>query len=166
VPTEERPEARPAHHISISPDEPPSVRPVDVEVVRPLRAAVLRPGRPLDASVYPGEDDPRTSNVAAYLGADVVAVGTVFPDRAPWAPDRQDAWRIRGMATRDDQRVRGVGRLVLDALIDHAAANGGRFIWCEARIGAPRFYVRAGFVVEGEPFMLEDIEHVHMWRDL
>lgn len=127
---------------------------------------MLRPGRPPVASVYPGEDDPRTRHVAAYLGAEVVAVGTVFPDRAPWAPHRTDAWRIRGMATRDGLRGRGVGRLVLDALIDHAAANGANFVWCEARIGAPRFYGRAGFVVEGEPFMLENIEHVHMWRDL
>jgi len=141
-------------------------RPVPVADVHPLRMAVLRPGRPPGASAYPGDDDPLACHVAVRVGTEVVSVGTVFPDRAPWAPDRTDAWRVRGMATRDDLRGRGYGRRVLDALIEHATANGGRFLWCEARIGAPRFYGRAGFVVEGKPFLLEDIEHLHMWRDL
>lgn len=141
-------------------------RPVALDEVHPLRMAVLRPGRPSGASAYQGDDDPRACHVAVHVGTEVVSVGTVFPDGAPWAPDRTDAWRVRGMATRDDRRGRGYGRLVLDALIEHATANGGRFLWCEARIGAPRFYERAGFVTEGEPFLLEDIEHIHMWRDL
>jgi predicted GNAT family N-acyltransferase len=70
------------------------------------------------------------------------------------------------MATRDGKRGRGLGHLVLDALIEHATVNGGRLIWCQARIGAPRFYARSGFVIDGEPFIYEDIEHIHMWRDL
>lgn len=141
-------------------------RPVDVAVVRPLRMEVLRPGRPPDASVYPGDDHPLSCHVAVHLDTDLVAIGTVFPEASPWVPDRLDAWRIRGMATRDGLRGRGLGRLVLNVLIDHATANGGGFIWCEARIGAPRFYARSGFVLEGEPFIVEGIEHVHMWRDL
>lgn len=155
----------PAHH----PEEPAAsvrARSVDVAVIRPLRMEVLRPGRPPVASVYPGDDHPLSLHVAAYLDAEPVAIGTVFPDAPPWEPDRLDAWRVRGMATRDGLRGRGLGRLVLGALVDHATANGGRFIWCEARIGAPRFYARSGFVVEGEPFIFEGIEHVHMWRHL
>jgi len=142
------------------------VRPVDVAVVHPLRMSVLRPGRPPGASAYAGDDDPRACHVAVYDGDEVVSVGSVFPDTAPWAPTRTDAWRVRGMATRDGRRGRGFGWMVLDALIEHARVNGGRYIWCEARIGAPRFYARSGFVTEGEPFMLDDIEHIHMWRDL
>jgi predicted GNAT family N-acyltransferase len=116
--------------------------------------------------VLPGDDHLLARHVAVHLDGDVVSVGTVFPDTAPWRPERDDAWRVRGMATRDGLRGRGLGHLVLGALIDHATANGGRFIWCEARIGATRFYARSGFVVEGEPFILEEIEHFHMWRDL
>lgn len=127
---------------------------------------VLRPGRPPETSVLPGDDHPLARHVAVYLGGDVVSAGTVFPDPAPWKPERKDAWRVRGMATRDGLRGQRLGYLVLSALIDHATANGGRFIWCEARIGASGFYARSGFVVEGESFILEEIEHFHMWRDL
>ena len=73
---------------------------------------------------------------------------------------------MRGMATREGLRGRGFGDLVLGALIEHATEGGGLFLWCEARIGAPRFYGRSGFVTEGEAFVLEGIEHIHMWRDL
>jgi len=145
---------------------PARARAVDVAVVHPLRMAVLRPGRPPGSSVYTGDDDPRASHVAAFIGDEVVSVGSVFPDTAPWAPERADAWRLRGMATRDDRRGRGFGHVVLGALIGHARAHGGRFLWCSARIGAARFYARSGFVTEGEPFLLEGIDHVHMWRDL
>lgn len=144
----------------------PRASAVDVAVVRPLRMEVLRPGRTADASVLPGDDDPLTCHVAVVLDTEVVSVGSVIRGAAPWEPDRTDAWQVRGMATRDRLRGRGLGLLVLGALMDHARANGGHLIWCKARIGAPRFYGRSGFVTLGEPFMYEDIEHVHMWRDL
>jgi predicted GNAT family N-acyltransferase len=144
----------------------PPARPVDVAVVHPLRMAVLRPGRPPGSSVYAGDDDPRARHVAVFSGDDAVSVGTVFPDAAPWAPERTEAWRVRGMATAEGLRGRGFGHSVLRALIEHAEVSGGRFLWCEARIGAPRFYERSGFVTEGEPFVLEGIDHIHMWRDL
>ena len=99
-------------------------------------------------------------------GYAVVSVGTVFPDTPTWEPGRVEAWRVRGMATRQALRGRRFGQAVLSALIEHARANGGRFLWCEARIGAISFYQRAGFATEGEPFVMEDVEHIHMWRDL
>ena len=148
------------------PDAAPTATPVDVSVVRPLRTAVLRPGRSAEASVLPGDDHPLALHVAVVDDGEVVSVGSVFPDVAPFLPDRMDAWRVRGMATRDGLRGRGLGHLVLSALIDHATANGGQLIWCQARIGAPRFYARSGFVTDGQPFVYEDIEHIHMWRDL
>jgi predicted GNAT family N-acyltransferase len=127
---------------------------------------VLRPGRPPGSSVYEGDDDPGACHVAVFVVGEVVSIGSVFPAAPPWQPGRVGAWRVRGMATRDGLRGRGYGHSVLSALIDHAKANGGGFIWCAARIGAPRFYARSGFVTEGEPFLLEDIDHIHMWRDL
>jgi GNAT superfamily N-acetyltransferase len=141
-------------------------RPVDVAVVHPLRMEVLRRGRPPGSSVYVGDDDPAARHVAVFAGDDVFSVGSVFPDTAPWAPARRDAWRVRGMATREGRRGRGLGHSVLSALIEHARANGGRFIWCEARIGAIPFYERAGFVTEGQPFVMDDVDHIHMGRDL
>ena len=143
-----------------------TARPVDVSVVRPLRGEVLRAGRPPEASVLPGDDHPLARHVAVSVGGQVVSVGSVLPEPPPWDLGRQAAWRIRGMATRDGHRGRGLGHEVLTDLIDHARARGGAVIWCSARTPARGFYARSGFVPVGEAFVTEGVDHVHMWRDL
>jgi ribosomal protein S18 acetylase RimI-like enzyme len=86
-------------------------------------------------------------------------VGFVGPDGEP------DEWRVRGMATEPEARGRGAGSAVLDALIEHAAAQGATRIWCNARIPAVSLYARAGFEVESEEFEIPGIgPHVVMAR--
>jgi len=146
-----------------------------------LRQQVLRPGRPLDESIFPGDDDPRTAHVAARVRLEapellahvdegivfegILAVGTVLPEPPPWDAQRPDGWRVRGMATRPELRGRGLGGRVLAALLDHVAAGGGGVVWCNARITAVAFYERAGFQRLGTPFDLPTIGvHQRMWR--
>ena len=78
---------------------------------------------------YPGDDDPaQRARAPIRLGPDeVVAVGSVLPDPPPWEPHRPDGWRIRGMATRRRRaEAAELGALVLDALLEHVAANRRR----------------------------------------
>ncbi len=114
----------------------------------------------------PDDDHPLARHVAVYLGDELVSVGSVLPGDPPWAPERRPGWRIRGMATREGFRGRGLGNVVLTDLIDYAGDHGGDVIWCNARMGAPRFYARAGFVTHGDVFVTEGIDHIHMWRSL
>jgi GNAT superfamily N-acetyltransferase len=109
--------------------------------------------------VYPGDDDPRAVHVAALVGArgEVAAVGSMLPEEPPWPGPTRFAgnWRrIRGMATGDGRRGRGLGRAVLDELLRHAVAGDGdrAAVWCNARIPAVAFYRRAGFAEVGESF--------------
>jgi GNAT superfamily N-acetyltransferase len=124
-------------------------------------------------SLYPGDDDPRTAHAAIRLPQSgreetentVVAVGSMLPGPPPWDPTRADGWRVRGMATRDDARRQGLGRLVLDALLDHVATHGGGVVWCNARVPARHLYARAGFAPRGEVFDIAGIgPHVEMGR--
>jgi len=134
----------------------------------PLRQQVLRPHEPVEALALPGDDDPDTGTFAALtVDGAVVGTATVRPERCPWAPDRTDAWRLRGMATADRLRGHGIGALVLTAALAHVGMHDGGLVWCNARTGARRFYERAGFVVKGEEFNLPDIgPHVRMWREV
>jgi GNAT superfamily N-acetyltransferase len=130
---------------------------------------VLRPGRPTRESAYPGDDDPRAAHAVARGPVDgaVLSVGTVVPEAPPWlpAPASASTWRIRGMATTPSERGRGLGTLVLGALLRHVATHGGGLVWCNARIGARTFYERAGFGSRGEVFELPGIgPHTAMWR--
>ena len=96
----------------------------------------------------------------------LLATGSIRPEVAHWEPDRT-GWRIRGMATWPENRGRGAGALVLDALLDHVRRSGGGLVWCNARTTAQAFYARAGFVVHGEEWEEPVIgPHVVMWREL
>jgi predicted GNAT family N-acyltransferase len=135
-------------------------------MVRPLRAEVLRPGRPVQDSVLPFDEDPRSRHLAVVVDGRVVSVGSLLPEAPPCAPERTDAWRIRGMATAAGVRGRGYGAQVLSTLLELAARSGGRLVWCNARATARSFYERAGFTATGEPFIAEGVEHIVMWRPL
>jgi predicted GNAT family acetyltransferase len=148
---------------------------VDAQVVRPLRRAVLRPHQPPEQSAYPGDDNPLSAHAVVRLtqfrlhedSDDVVAAGSVIPAPPPWEPLRFDGWRIRGMATRPDVRERGLGGLVLDALLDHVAAHGGGLVWCNARVAAEGLYARVGFTPRGQVFEIPGIgPHIQMFRTL
>lgn len=155
---------------------------VGAEAVRPLRQTVLRPGQPPGESVYDGDDHPLAAH-AAVVAADptgaqiVIAVGSLFPEDPPaWLAEAARTssagprgvprwWRIRGMATADGHRGRGLGAGVLHALLRRVAERGGGSAWCNARVPAVPFYVRAGFLPAGEVFVLPDIgPHQAMWR--
>jgi len=100
----------------------------------------------------------------------VIAVASVLPARPPPGllaavePD-VPAWRLRGMATAEGWRGRGVGRGVLAAVVEHICGAGGGLLWCHARLSAAQFYERAGLVKAGEPWEEPVIgPHVVMWR--
>jgi GNAT superfamily N-acetyltransferase len=159
-----------------------------------LRWRVLRPHQRLEEVQLRGDEDPDTAFYAARdaVSHDVLATGSVQREAPPWAPharhgrdhagpdgaldvpaaarlaagsESANAWRLRAMATADGLRGQGLGRLVLDAIVDHVAALGGGVLWCGARIRAVQFYERAGFATLGDLYEEPDIgTHVLMWR--
>jgi GNAT superfamily N-acetyltransferase len=134
----------------------------------PLRNRVLRPGKPRSAVQLAIDHDPATATFAARApDGEVVGTAIVYPEPCPWLPRRAAAWRLRGMATAEGRRGRGIGVLVLRAALDHVAAAGGELVWCNARVPARAFYERAGFKPHGESWDEADIgPHIAMWIDL
>jgi predicted GNAT family N-acyltransferase len=138
---------------------------VGVGALRALRARVLRPGRTLAEVVFPGDGADGAGHFAACAPrGELLSIASVLPEPAPWAPE-EPGWRLRGMATADAVRRRGLGRRVLAASVEHVARHGGGILWCNARVPAMAFYAAAGFAVRGEPWDEPDIgPHVVMWR--
>lgn len=133
-----------------------------------LRARVLRAGAPPESIRLPVDDHPDTAAFAARTGdGDVAGTAIVYPEACPWMPEREHAWRLRGMATDESWRDAGVGARVLEAVLDHVTASGGALVWCNARVPARRFYERAGFRAHGDEWVDPEIgPHVAMWRDV
>jgi predicted GNAT family N-acyltransferase len=81
---------------------------------------------------------------------------------------RKDARTVQigRMAVAAPHRGRGIGRLVLDALLDDARARGFTRASLHAQVHAQSFYQHAGFTPVGPTFLECDIVHQAMDRDL
>jgi len=69
---------------------------------------------------------------------------------------------IQRMAVLREQRGRGVGAAMLQALTDAARAQGVRELQLHAQISARAFYERAGWQAHGEVYLEAGIPHVDM----
>jgi predicted GNAT family N-acyltransferase len=85
----------------------------------------------------------------------VVATGRLLPDG-----------HIGRMAVLEGARGQGIGGAVLLALMAEARRRGDRAVMLNAQTQAEAFYLRHGFVREGEGFMEAGIPHVHMRHKL
>ncbi len=74
--------------------------------------------------------------------------------------------KIGRMAVTATSRNNGVGRAVLDALLEAARVRGDREAVLHAQMSAAPFYERAGFARRGPPFDEAGIQHVEMLRAL
>ena len=63
-------------------------------------------------------------------------------------------------------RGRGVGRALMQSLIERAAARGDAAVIVNAQVQAMPFYARDGFVATGEAFLEAGIAHRVMTRKL
>jgi GNAT superfamily N-acetyltransferase len=159
-----------------------------------LRWRVLRPHQKLHEMKLQGDESPDTAFYIARHRAsgEVVATASVQREAPPWEPrarlgrdhagpdghleaplearlaagkEGANSWRLRAMATADGFRGRGLGRRVLDAVIEHVSLAGGGLLWCGARIRAVPFYERAGFSTLGNLYEEPVVgTHVLMWR--
>lgn len=74
--------------------------------------------------------------------------------------------KIGRMAVSQAVRSGGVGRSVLDALMQAARSRGDREVLLHAQTSAAPFYAKAGFVPRGEEFEEAGIPHLAMVRAL
>jgi predicted N-acetyltransferase YhbS len=129
---------------------PVVLRSVPVALVRPLRHRVLRPGWPESAVHTDRDEDPETIHLAAFSGADVVGVVTLFPDAFPG--DARAALRFRWMAVDETRRGTGTGLALMRRAAAVARYGGFEVLWAHGRETALGFYERLGFSVIGDGY--------------
>jgi YbgC/YbaW family acyl-CoA thioester hydrolase len=74
--------------------------------------------------------------------------------------------KIGRMAVHQAVRGSGVGRTVLDALVDTARNRGDTEVVLHAQTAVKDFYTRAGFTPRGAEFVEADIPHLEMTKPL
>lgn len=120
----------------------------------PLRERVFVVEQGVPAEMELDEFDPVSCHALALdAGQAVIATGRLLPDG-----------HIGRMAVDAAWRGRGVGGRVLEALVSAAWARGMDEVLLNAQVDAIAFYLRHGFVAEGEFFMEAGIRHRAMRR--
>lgn len=102
------------------------------------------------------EQDALCDHALAYAQEGrAVGTGRLLPDG-----------HIGRMAVLKEWRGKGVGALLLQALVEQARRRGHATVRLNAQTQAAGFYRRSGFEVSGPEFIEAGIAHVAMQRDL
>lgn len=129
------------------------VRRIRAEETWPLRQKILRPHQPVAEMNFPGDEAPTSAHFGGFADDLLRGVASLYIATSQHAPRERHHWQLRGMATDGEGRGCGLGGLLLRACMDHASANGGGVLWCNARREVIGFYERFGLKVVSDEFV-------------
>ncbi|MGH8690818.1 MAG: GNAT family N-acetyltransferase [Burkholderiales bacterium] len=121
----------------------------------PIRFTVFVEEQGVPREIELDEQDAVSIHVVAFDGERPVATGRLLPDG-----------HIGRMAVLNDWRRRGIGTLILQALVQRAGERGDREVALSAQVHAVPFYRAHGFVPEGDEYLEAGIRHQAMKRRL
>jgi GNAT superfamily N-acetyltransferase len=107
-----------------------------------LRQKVLYPQQKLYEMEM--EEDAGGMHFGAFKGNDLVAVVSLFR--------HGDNFQFRKFAVDPLVQHMGIGSLLLNYITSFAINEGGRQLWCNARLAAIPFYLKRGFLQTGKLF--------------
>jgi predicted GNAT family N-acyltransferase len=145
--------------------------PTDLDAVYALRHEVFVVGQGVPVELERDELDGGADHAVALRDGAVVGTGRLVdgridPDGRLEAGTAGTVGTIGRMAVRDVVRRGGVGRAVLDLLVQRAADRGLPEVELHAQVHARSFYEGAGFSAFGEVYLEAGIEHIGMRRGL
>lgn len=132
----------------------------------PLRQQMLRQGKPIEACVFPGDNDEQTFHLGAFVDNKLVSVASFYFEKHPLMSG-ENHFRLRGMATLPEHQHKGYSHELLKMAFPIIKQNFCTVVWCNARMSALGFYEKVGFKKIGAPFELSDIgPHILMAKSL
>jgi GNAT superfamily N-acetyltransferase len=78
----------------------------------------------------------------------LVGVAVMHPE--PWLAGIAEAWKISAVVVEPENRRRGLGRLLVEACLDHARDQGAERLWCRSSFEAVAFFEAMDFDSVGE----------------
>ncbi len=69
------------------------------------------------------------------------------------------SFQFRKLAVDPEYQHKGIGSSILNYITEYAQLNGGTTIWCNARLSAIGFYLKANFVQTGNLFSKSGIDY-------
>ena len=139
---------------------------VNSEEIRTLRHKALRQGKPFATTKYKKDNEQETFHLACFENKEIVSCATFYPEKKPEIQSKK-AYRLRGMATKEKHRKKGIGKEIMLTAFKIIKEKKGDLIWCNARLVAIDFYKKAGLKTTGNQFNISDIgPHYVMYKKL
>jgi predicted GNAT family N-acyltransferase len=119
----------------------------EIEQIRPeltwqLRRDILYPGEYKHNMEM--EEDNHGYHFGAFKDNALVGVVSLFQNGSEW--------QFRKFAVSTEVQGMGIGKTLLQYIMNFSIAEGATKIWCNARDTATGFYARYGFTTTGEKF--------------
>jgi GNAT superfamily N-acetyltransferase len=132
-----------------------------IEQIRPeltwrLRRDVLYPDEPLYQMEM--EEDNHGYHFGAFADNQLVAVVSLFI--------KDQDFQFRKFAVVPEAQGKGVGNTLLNHITDFAINEGGKRLWCNARVSAIGFYARYGFKPTGVTFNRNGFDYEIMEKQI
>lgn len=121
-----------------------------------LRRDVLYPGKYLHDMEMDEDND--GYHFGAFKDNELVAVISLF--------SKGDDWQFRKLAVIDKVQKQGIGTQLLKYITGFVVQEGGKRLWCNARLSAVGFYNKLGYSTAGEVFYKDEIDFIVMQKDL
>ncbi|MFB3785290.1 MAG: GNAT family N-acetyltransferase [bacterium] len=119
-----------------------------------LRQEVLIKGTGRVSPEFPGDRDATTRHFGAFYQERILGCLTFMLNEWLGNP----AWQLRGMATDPAFTGKGIGRKLLRFAETHLLrVSPVRRLWCNARTGAVGFYLKQGWRLESDEFLIPGV---------
>ncbi|MBD0336031.1 MAG: GNAT family N-acetyltransferase [Cyanobacteria bacterium Co-bin13] len=125
------------------------------EVIHSIRYEVFVQEQQVPAEVEIDSWDPLSIHVLAKQAGQFVGTGRLLPDG-----------HIGRVAVCRPWRHQGIGRLIMERLLQTARDQGHRQVVLSAQCHAVHFYQKLGFREEGKVYLEAGIEHIKMVKPL
>lgn len=142
------------------------VKIVNVDSILKLRHKVLRKGKPFESCFYKEDRISSTIHLAAINKKNIVSCATFYQEKNIHLAHK-NSFRLRGMATEEEFRKKGFGKLLLENAEKIISEKGCNSLWCNARIKAVPFYLSCGYKIIGQLFDIYGIGlHYMMFKNI
>ncbi|HVW15765.1 MAG TPA: GNAT family N-acetyltransferase [Mucilaginibacter sp.] len=126
------------------------IRFIPVEDTLAIRNIVLREGKLTpDQCRWPGDEKEDAFHLGYFEDDQLVCIATFHLQ--PYKDFAGTSYQLRGMATIEGYRGKGIGNKLLNFAIVYLRGQKANYVWCNAREKALKFYTGMGFeVISGE----------------
>ncbi|TKC08201.1 GNAT family N-acetyltransferase [Pedobacter polaris] len=128
---------------------------VPFEFTLGLRSKILRNGLAPEECIFPTDQVEGAFHLAFYVGNEIATIASFFPNN--YKENKELGYQLRGMATDTPFLEKGFGKQLIEFAIEYIRKTNARYIWCNARTPAIKFYQKLNFELVSEEFEIAGV---------